>query len=413
MRTHARRAAIAWMAADSQFVAPNFNPLVMVSGVCLCITTIFSLSLDLPSAGAQNDAIFNVAQAVKQRLTQDGVKRMVGLINLPPHPGVGAVGPVEHIPLTMLRGKLDSCAAAPMAVCQAFLPVLRVLGGGRVINVLPALPAMPSPFTALGMSAKHALTSFTTALRLELCHLEGPRVDVTLVEPVPSVFGVRITSEREANRAHRMFKMMGRRRMGGMSAHYKQLFKQWLRRAAPGIKTSRLPRPGQGIAGGAGGVAPPGGAFETPQKTGAAAGGEAAPWDTPAMETPAPTQAMGEVPPSTGRLSEAMQAESGKPQVLDAMGHSTVSAIIESLTARFVGGGNVGCCGLLWAAPCCSVLLRVALCCAALCYAVLLCVGVVFCISLSLAFFLFHTVSHLIVHHNPPPLYKARRNHTL
>ena len=213
---------------------------------------------------------------------------------------------------------------------KAFLPSLRVLsGGGRVVNVLPALPAAAGPFTALGSASKDALASFTAALRLELAGARPGPVDVSLVEPVPATFGVKLANAREADRAHRMFKLLGR------VPRYKHVFKGWLRHvAAPGVKTTgRSGRAAKQRAAAAAAAAAGGnGSFETPPRKGP----RGSAFGTPAGGGTPPGIAGMPPSPATGAVNDAASAaaEAPPPTALAPLDWPVVKAVNHALTAR-------------------------------------------------------------------------------
>jgi NAD(P)-dependent dehydrogenase (short-subunit alcohol dehydrogenase family) len=87
--------------------------------------------------------------------------------------GVGARGSLLATPLEQVRAVYETNVFGPLAVAQAFAPVLEKNGGGALVDILSAL----SWFSTTGAypSTKAALWSVTNTLRLELA-AQGTRV---------------------------------------------------------------------------------------------------------------------------------------------------------------------------------------------------------------------------------------------
>jgi NAD(P)-dependent dehydrogenase (short-subunit alcohol dehydrogenase family) len=68
----------------------------------------------------------------------------------------------------MLQRELDTNVFGPLAVTQAFAPILGANGGGAVVNVLSVLSWFSAPQSALYCAAKAASLSLTNSTRLEL-----------------------------------------------------------------------------------------------------------------------------------------------------------------------------------------------------------------------------------------------------
>jgi NAD(P)-dependent dehydrogenase (short-subunit alcohol dehydrogenase family) len=68
----------------------------------------------------------------------------------------------------MLQRELDTNVFGPLAMTQAFAPILGANGGGAVVNVLSVLSWFSAPQSALYCAAKAASLSLTNSTRLEL-----------------------------------------------------------------------------------------------------------------------------------------------------------------------------------------------------------------------------------------------------
>ena len=126
------------------------------------------IRLDICDQGS----IAEAQEEVARKLDGQGLG---GLIN---NAGIVVLGPIELIPLHALRRQLEVNVLGPIAVTQAFMPLLRA-GGGRVINVTGGSGQVSVPMLS-GSGSKAALEAFSDALRMELKHQE---VAVSVVVP--------------------------------------------------------------------------------------------------------------------------------------------------------------------------------------------------------------------------------------
>lgn len=117
--------------------------------------------------------IQQAVQEIKIRLGNSG--RLVGLIN---NAGIILSGPLEFFPLERLREQLQVNVIGPIAVTQAFLPLIRH-GTGRIINMGSASGLFAPPFLGPYAASKFAMEAWTDALRREL-RPEG--IPVLLIE---------------------------------------------------------------------------------------------------------------------------------------------------------------------------------------------------------------------------------------
>jgi NAD(P)-dependent dehydrogenase (short-subunit alcohol dehydrogenase family) len=104
------------------------------------------------------------------------VEGLAGLIN---NAGIAVGGPLEFLPVELLRTQLEVNVLGLHAVTQAFLPLIR-RARGRIIHVGSIAGRIASPFTGAYAASKHAVEALTDALRLELAP-EG--IQVSVVEP--------------------------------------------------------------------------------------------------------------------------------------------------------------------------------------------------------------------------------------
>lgn len=117
--------------------------------------------------------ITKAAHAVGAALGGDG---LAGLVN---NAGVSVDQPLECVAIDTLRRQLEVNAIGPVAVTQAFMPLLR-RARGRVVNVSSINGRVASPFSGPYCMSKFALEAFTDCLRQELASW---RMHVAAVEP--------------------------------------------------------------------------------------------------------------------------------------------------------------------------------------------------------------------------------------
>jgi NAD(P)-dependent dehydrogenase (short-subunit alcohol dehydrogenase family) len=99
-----------------------------------------------------------------------------GVVN---NAGIAVGGPLEFLPLDMLRRQFEVNVVGQIAVAQAFLPQLRA-SHGRIVFVGSVSGRLAVPFIGAYSGSKFALRAMTDALRLELA---DAGVKVSLVEP--------------------------------------------------------------------------------------------------------------------------------------------------------------------------------------------------------------------------------------
>jgi NAD(P)-dependent dehydrogenase (short-subunit alcohol dehydrogenase family) len=118
-------------------------------------------------------AIAAAADAVRHERGEAG---LAGLVN---NAGVALAGPLEFLPIAVLRRQLEINVIGQVAVTQAFLPLIR-RAGGRIIFISSVSGRSALPFTGAYAASKHALEAAADALRVEL---RPWRLRVVLVEP--------------------------------------------------------------------------------------------------------------------------------------------------------------------------------------------------------------------------------------
>jgi NAD(P)-dependent dehydrogenase (short-subunit alcohol dehydrogenase family) len=119
------------------------------------------------------DEIVLAARLVEHELAGEPLR---GIVN---NAGIGTGGPLEAIDLDDFRKALEVNSVGPLAVAQAFLPMLR-RSRGRIVNMSSIGGRVARPFAGPYVTSKFALEAINDVLRLEL--LEWG-IDVIAIEP--------------------------------------------------------------------------------------------------------------------------------------------------------------------------------------------------------------------------------------
>lgn len=118
----------------------------------------------------------SIAAAVATVAAQGGADGIRGLVN---NAGITVPGPLEFLPLDDLRKQLEVNVIGPVAVTQAFLPMLRK-GHGRIVIIGSIGGKMSTPFLGAYHASKFSIEAITDSLRIEL---KPWGIKVCLVEP--------------------------------------------------------------------------------------------------------------------------------------------------------------------------------------------------------------------------------------
>ncbi len=131
--------------------------------------TVTPLMLDITDGAMIAAAVKTVEQVVAER-------GLAGLVN---NAGIVKPGPLEFQPLDDFRRQLEVNLIGPLAVIQAFLPLIR-RGGGRIVNVGSVGGLLVLPIQGAYSASKFGLEALSDALRLELRQW---RIPVSHVDP--------------------------------------------------------------------------------------------------------------------------------------------------------------------------------------------------------------------------------------
>ena len=122
------------------------------------------------------DSRAEAARTVAEHLQRAGLAGLGGLVN---NAGKSTDGPLELTPAEELVESFALNVVGPVAVAQAFLPLLRPVGG-RIVNMGGAAGRVAMPMYGALSASKAALDSVSDVLRMELIH-QG--VGVSYIEP--------------------------------------------------------------------------------------------------------------------------------------------------------------------------------------------------------------------------------------
>lgn len=133
--------------------------------------TLTPLIIDVTDEPTISAAATTVADAV-------GDRGLAGLVN---NAGIAKPAPIEFQPMVDFRMQLEVNLFGPVAMVQAFLPLIR-RGGGRIVNVGSIGGLLVLPLNGAYSASKFGMRAITDALRLELRQWN---IHVSLIEVAP------------------------------------------------------------------------------------------------------------------------------------------------------------------------------------------------------------------------------------
>ncbi len=136
------------------------------------------LIIDVTDAATISVAAAAVAEVV-------GDCGLAGLVN---NAGIGVPAPLEFQPMADFRRQLEVNLFGPVAMIQAFMPLIRS-GGGRIVNVGSIGGMLVLPLNGAYSASKFGMRAISDALRLELRQWN---IHVSLIEVAPvetAIFG--------------------------------------------------------------------------------------------------------------------------------------------------------------------------------------------------------------------------------
>jgi NAD(P)-dependent dehydrogenase (short-subunit alcohol dehydrogenase family) len=118
--------------------------------------------------------------AVRQRLVDEAVANFGRIDALVNNAGYGTRGPIELVPVDLIRRNFETNLFSLIALTQLVLPHLRKNGAGRIVNIGSVAGRIARPLSSVYDSTKHAIEAVTDGLRGELAPFG---IQVVLIRP--------------------------------------------------------------------------------------------------------------------------------------------------------------------------------------------------------------------------------------
>ncbi len=141
-----------------------------------------ALARELDPSGANVLAVAGdvTSDADRRRLVDETVKKFGRVDALVNNAGYGTRGPVELVPVDLVRKNYETNVFSLIALTQLVLPAMRERGDGCIVNIGSVVGRLARPLSSIYDSTKHALEAITDGLRGEL---KPFGVRVTLIRP--------------------------------------------------------------------------------------------------------------------------------------------------------------------------------------------------------------------------------------
>ena len=141
-----------------------------------------ALARELDPSGARVLAVAgDITQDADRRRLVDATLAKFGRIDaLVNNAGYGTRGPVELVPVDLIRKNFETNVFALIALTQLVVPAMRERGSGGIVNIGSVAGKIARPLSSVYDSTKHALEALTDGLRGEL---QPFGVRVTLIRP--------------------------------------------------------------------------------------------------------------------------------------------------------------------------------------------------------------------------------------
>jgi NAD(P)-dependent dehydrogenase (short-subunit alcohol dehydrogenase family) len=119
-------------------------------------------------------------EADRRRLVDEAMGRFGRIDALVNNAGYGTRGPLELVPVELIRRNFETNVFSLIALTQLVVPHLRARGAGRIINIGSVAGRIARPLSSVYDSTKHALEAITDGLRGELAPFG---IEVVLIRP--------------------------------------------------------------------------------------------------------------------------------------------------------------------------------------------------------------------------------------
>jgi short-subunit dehydrogenase len=118
--------------------------------------------------------------ADRRRVVETALSRFGRIDALVNNAGYGVRGPLELVPVELIRKNFETNVFSLIALTQRVAPHLRAQGHGRIINIGSVAGKIARPLSSVYDATKHALEALTDGLRGELAPFG---VQVSLIRP--------------------------------------------------------------------------------------------------------------------------------------------------------------------------------------------------------------------------------------
>ena len=178
-----------------------------------------------------SNSIASSARRVGEAVGDSGLD---GLVN---NAGIGFGGPIEFTNLDQMRAGFEVNVFGPIAVSQAFLPLLR-LGGtdARVVNISSGAGRIAMPLLGPYCSSKFALEAISDAMRVEL---RGFGIKVVVIEPGFIDTPMQTKAQTQVPEEAAATGELGERYYGKAFQKLQESFARFAKNAAPPEKVAR------------------------------------------------------------------------------------------------------------------------------------------------------------------------------
>lgn len=141
-----------------------------------------ALARELDPSGARVLAVAGdiTQDADRRRLVDTALAKLGRIDALVNNAGYGTRGPVEIVPVGLIRKNFETNVFSLIALTQLVVPAMRARGSGCIVNIGSVAGRIARPLSSVYDSTKHALEALTDGLRGEL---QPFGVRVTLVRP--------------------------------------------------------------------------------------------------------------------------------------------------------------------------------------------------------------------------------------
>ena len=141
-----------------------------------------ALARELDPTGANILAVAGdvTSPADRQQLVDAALAKFGRIDALVNNAGYGTRGPVEMVPVDLIRKNYETNVFSLVALTQLVLPPMRERGSGCIVNIGSVAGRIARPLSSIYDSTKHALEALTDGLRGELRPFG---VRVTLIRP--------------------------------------------------------------------------------------------------------------------------------------------------------------------------------------------------------------------------------------